>query len=522
MNKASVRGTKEKYLSIKKESTQDASFIVEGNSALDNVNKKIRLYSMLDQGLMSSDQEIDKERLVSMLRQEKGQGRIETIWVVGHFSNRNVRDGVIDCLSHYKVDWIENESCINSGFFDENGLFIPDQKMVMSLAAYASNLVDKVMIWPWYCALPANAEQSLLLDLDRASDAGYYETMLRDGCENPESFGEAGLVWSQKTLPVFFKNQIDSVEKYQSWLKNQNNSSRAGWALNVTTSDASRLYQTQNKHGEPPAMHFGICLRARACTHNWVLTCQNLERTLYNLSRQRSHDFRVWLAVHEKPEINTFGLDVEFVVVDFKPPINSDGTFGNDKRRKRNAIGDALNKYVTSGFYYMQLDADDLIDISLVQCVRDDNNRKGYLIEKGYVFDYANNIAARCNEFSAPFWHQCGSCAVLYFEPEDLVRGNSEESYFEQQRFHDSFFEISQKHGRLMTRWADEMALYLVNHGENHWSSYRHEGRAGRASSKSNFAHRHQIKTPPEEHGLFLRYPELVECQYQNNAVAGE
>ena len=474
---------------------------------------QIMLYRVLDSSLLASISVADFiARLSRIIGAEQQQGVTGRVWMVGHFMHETWRAEVIACLERHHASWIEVGENASECKFSENGLFLPDQRLLSFAEDMNADTANWIMVWPWYCGLPAYAEQDLLIDLHLTDHLGRHEALLRESSMDSASCQELGFVWSGKTLAIFPREY--NGETQSLWSETPGVGRRAGWALDIR--DIGNSYQQCpssprfHEQSETPEFHFGICLRSRACTHDWPLICQNLERTLYNLSRQRCRNFRVWIAVHERPDIETFDLNVEFVIVEFAPPVRADGTFGNDKRRKRNAIGCALKEHVENGFYYMQLDADDLLDISLVQCVIEDDNRNGYLIEKGYIFDHSHNIAARCDENSVPFWQQCGSCAVLYFEPDDFLHGEGEESYFERQRFHEYFLELSREKGRIMTHWVDEAALYLVNHGENQWSNYRHEDHHKRANSKIKFVHRHQMQTPADMHGLFLRYPELV------------
>ncbi|MGM8850983.1 hypothetical protein ACS8E6_10795 [Salinicola halophyticus] len=482
------------------------------------------LYRVLDQSTLGGLTGAGAlERLHHLLDNEPGETRIARDWVMGRFEDRTLRTAFIACLEQHGVRWIDagdsaarcgTHHVANDAAHRDNstaGRFVPDAKLLGFLDAHADRAFEWLMIWPWDCALPAVAERDLLLDLAQSSHDGLHLSLLRRSVAGAAGSQEPDFAWSGMMLPVLPRRLGD--ETLVSVMTDTSVAGhRAGWALESTSvahlHSPSDVHSAEIGRAETSSFHFGICLRAKACSQNWALTCQNLERTLENLARQRSRDFRVWIAVHERPEIRTFGLDVEYVVVDFEPPVRADGTFGNDKRRKRNAIGEALKAQARNGFYYMQLDADDLLDPSLVLAVTSDDNRRGYLIENGYIFDYEKRAVARCSEETVPFWHQCGSSAVLFFEPDDFNRDGEDESYFERQRMHEQFAALAQIKGKPLTSWVDDMALYLVNHGENQWSNYRHEN-DGRANSKSKFVHRYKLESPAALDIFALRYPEL-------------
>ena len=130
---------------------------------------------------------------------------------------------------------------------------------------------------------------------------------------------------------------------------------------------------------EKPKFVFAIPLRAKASSRNWDKVCKNLQRTMSNLSRQSDPGFKVYIAAHERPSIDYYNLDVEIVLAPFPPP-SSIKAAGSDKFRKNQLIGAALRSQSYAPLYVMPLDADDLVDPSLVEFVRTDDNKKGYLI----------------------------------------------------------------------------------------------------------------------------------------------
>ncbi|WP_438766464.1 glycosyltransferase family A protein [Kushneria sp. TE3] len=255
--------------------------------------------------------------------------------------------------------------------------------------------------------------------------------------------------------------------------------------------------------------YFGIPLRAKASSRNWTLVCNNLERTLMSLARQSRRDFRVVIACHERPEIDTCGLDVEFVIAETPAPavdaINHKGQPVNDKPLKKCLLGLALARQVRHSFYYMHLDADDLIHPELVATTLDDDNRRGYLIEKGVLFDCANRRFALASAERMPFWRHCGSCAVVYFTPRELPESISDKRcYFVQFQRHREYADLCKQHGRPLTPLEDYMAVYLINHGENHFTTYRNK-----SDFKSQYVCRYSAADVDFQQQLYALYPQL-------------
>ncbi|WP_457807658.1 alginate lyase family protein [Kushneria sp. EE4] len=274
-----------------------------------------------------------------------------------------------------------------------------------------------------------------------------------------------------------------------------------------SNSDRSLVAKSQALPGEQNRpFYFGIPVRSKACTNNWEVICTNLERTLLNLSRQENKNFKVLIAVHEIPSIRTFDLDVEFLIADFAPPINSDGTFGNDKGPKKRMISMALSEQTQAPFYYMPLDADDLVHPSLVHQVLEDDNKRGYLIARGYIFNQATSSLTPCDESNTEYWKHCGSCAVFHLEHSDLPMSRmSSDAYIFTLKRHTEFPELAEQHGKPLEKFSDYMGIYIINHGENNRLVYR-----GGWNNKDEFTDRFHIRSEAEAAAIFQDYPELV------------
>ncbi|WP_139313634.1 glycosyltransferase family A protein [Salinicola sp. MH3R3-1] len=257
-----------------------------------------------------------------------------------------------------------------------------------------------------------------------------------------------------------------------------------------------------------PSFHFGIPLMSRAMSRDWTLVCRNLARTFESLRRQTSKDFRVLITCHEIPNVDTSGLDVEFILADFLPPSisNETGKIGNDKPAKKRLLGLSLRTYLGEETYFMHLDADDLVHPSLVEFTLKDNNKSGYLVEYGYMFDCESGKVAPMGGDNTPFWKHCGSCAVIYLTLNDLPSDTKDKNcYFMQFRRHGDYADIAEKHGRALSTYPGFMAAYLVNHGDNDTLN------RGKVGVKTKYVERWEIADSSELATIFLDFPMLLD-----------
>jgi hypothetical protein len=256
---------------------------------------------------------------------------------------------------------------------------------------------------------------------------------------------------------------------------------------------------------QPIRFYFGIPLRARASALNWTQVCDNLARTLDSLARQTRNDFRVLISCHDIPDIDTRGLNVRFLQAGFAPPVDEQGKPRSDKHKKKRRLGHELAKEVTDGVYFMPLDADDLIHPELVEKVLSDDNRRGYLIERGWMFNTATGHYRECTEKQNPFWRYCGSCAVIYFEPDELPLEKGDKSrYYSRFLNHIHYAEVAEAAGRPRAPFSDAMAVYVINHGENDWTVYRQ-----RPDGKTHYVEQRPVRDRRQLQTLKVLYPQL-------------
>lgn len=216
-----------------------------------------------------------------------------------------------------------------------------------------------------------------------------------------------------------------------------------------------------------PKIIFAIPLRAKKGADAWGTIESNLRATVASVARQRTENVLIMLCGHDKPDLGEFDSLVEWIPADWDPP--SDPSKGSwDKAQKRKRILVECRQRSFDGFYFFLLDADDFVDKDIVSYVLADDNRQGYIIDKGYVLDKSTDALAEMAPPRRPFHRSCGSCAIFWLTVDDLPNVKGENSkYWQALREHGKFPETSAEFGRPLAPIPYAAALYMINHGEN-------------------------------------------------------
>ena len=218
-----------------------------------------------------------------------------------------------------------------------------------------------------------------------------------------------------------------------------------------------------------PLIVFGIPLKSKKNSRDWDAVQNNLRRTLRTLFWQRDANFHVIVCGHDKPDFGKFEDKVSWLPVHWDPPTAKE-QYSQDKSRKRKWILVNLNRLLEAneGLYYFLLDADDLLSKDVVEFIRSNDNRTGYLVDKGYVFDNSNGNLAKMNKDSRPFYKSCGSSAVFWLDKKDLPKKLSDKTTFWSALIdHKEYPEVCEAHGRPLRTFPFYAAMYMLNHGNN-------------------------------------------------------
>lgn len=167
-------------------------------------------------------------------------------------------------------------------------------------------------------------------------------------------------------------------------------------------------------------VYFAIPIAPKRSDEQWSRLNDLLRLVLNSLHAQDSRSFTALVCGHERPDcVSEFPPETaEFVPAEFRKPL-SEAEGRRDKGRKRWQIATEVRK--RGGGYYMYLDADDLIHRHLVSHIVRDDNRKGYIIQRGFALDYASKLIAPIpGVWRKNFNNVCGSSGILYYGVEDL------------------------------------------------------------------------------------------------------
>jgi len=242
--------------------------------------------------------------------------------------------------------------------------------------------------------------------------------------------------------------------------------------LEKTTTHRPRV-ATQGRGDRLPFVA-AVPLKPRDPSGNWEVVEANLRRTIDSFRRSAGGMGAMVIACHEEPDLGrAAGDDLQLLRVPFARPADRwEGS--RDKGRKRRFIGAWLRETLECpSTYVMFLDADDLVHERLVAHVLDGHSGS-YVVDDGYVFAADTGLLVRRRQ---RFTEICGSSFVCRFERDELPRSWKDESaLFSQfgvapdQPGHSEYPRVADRAGRPPAPVPFPGVLYLVNHGESHWS----------------------------------------------------
>lgn len=230
---------------------------------------------------------------------------------------------------------------------------------------------------------------------------------------------------------------------------------------------------------------FAVPLMPRSAAADWEQVQRNLRRTIGSaVHAAEGQPAAIYVACHEEPDLG--GLDGENVhirVVPFARP--KDPSVGmRDRAMKRRFIGAWLRDDVEGDVYVMFLDADDLVDGNIVSYVLS-HPAGSYVVDEGYLVDADHGLLLRRR---TEFYKTCGSSFICRFQRDELPESWADvDALFS--RFgsgpgqgHTEYPRIAREIGRPPHTLPFAAAVYVVNHGENHWTTMSGRQRTVRRS----------------------------------------
>jgi hypothetical protein len=206
---------------------------------------------------------------------------------------------------------------------------------------------------------------------------------------------------------------------------------------------------------------FGIPLRSRQASRDWRRVCALLEATLNSTLRQLNPDVEVVIACHELPTIRSGDSRLTFLQAKHSRPRDRlEQMF--DKRAKKIMLAEEICR--RGGGYLMLLDSDDLVSNQLVEFVLKQDNKRGYLVNEGYIYDAQLRQLAAVSDFD----QVCGSSVIPYLSLADCRDPQFAWREYIGDTWHAEFRTASANIGRPLDPVPFPAVVYVANNGENH------------------------------------------------------
>ena len=209
---------------------------------------------------------------------------------------------------------------------------------------------------------------------------------------------------------------------------------------------------------------FAIPLISKERADDWDKVQRTLATTLETLRRQSDPRWTAIVSCQDRPERIDFDDRVRFLEFPHRPK-------GYDNHAKRAHIRDWLaQRRPPAAGYYFALDADDLLHPGLVAHILTDDNRAGYLIDRGYMLDHATlSLAAlqppdAARPEATQFHRSCGSSSAIYF---DFASGADYATVLWARGNHRKVVRNMAYLGIEIALIPFPAAIYVMNHGDN-------------------------------------------------------
>ncbi|MFP4846438.1 hypothetical protein [Winogradskyella sp. PE311] len=167
---------------------------------------------------------------------------------------------------------------------------------------------------------------------------------------------------------------------------------------------------------------FIVPIKSERVTNNWPKFCKLFEGTLKSICNQTDKDFKVIAVCHEIPKIDFVHSNVEYIQVEFEPPIKrkTESAASINKRReidkgKKLKLGSAYANDNFNTDYVMTVDSDDFISNRIAEYINSNTvDQPGWYIKKGYIHLDGKPFLFSTIKFS----YLCGSSIIV--KPEIL------------------------------------------------------------------------------------------------------
>lgn len=215
-------------------------------------------------------------------------------------------------------------------------------------------------------------------------------------------------------------------------------------------------------------LYFAVPLKARAVARDWDRVSLCFNRCLASLFGQTNDDFRVIVALHDKPDLDVAHDErLHILEVDHPPPRSLTEQMV-DKGQKIHLIANHIR--AAGGGPVMKVDADDLVSNRLAQHVVDHPGHHGWYMEDGYEYLFGAERVRHC-----PRFHRlCGTSTIVNYEADELPAGADDARHddvadrYHIRAPHERTHTLRQSIGKPLERLPFVGAMYVVDTQDNH------------------------------------------------------
>ncbi len=204
---------------------------------------------------------------------------------------------------------------------------------------------------------------------------------------------------------------------------------------------------------------FIVPIKSPSVCNSWSRLCQLFERCVASICNQTSPNFKVIVVCHRIPEISFKSSYVEYIEVNFSPPI-LDSDFGQvqgpgdiDKARKIRVGLEAIQHL--NATHIMVVDADDCINQDLAAFVDQNIQCVGWYFKQGYVYLEGSWILFKNTQ---NFYQSCGTSIIAQ-------KNLFERLFLNENYYNHNNYQLAEDISLLPLPMAG--AIYSVNNKEN-------------------------------------------------------